>query len=273
MPDYHRTLGSRLLAGRFTGLRDTRESPAVAMVNQTFAKRYFPGEDAVGKRVAWDEIDGKPKWFRIVGVTSDFRQESLGAQPYPEVYVPEPQRTDPALTVVMRTVNDPVSLAPAARRTVREIDPNLPVFGMESAERILSGSLSQQRMVGILLTAFATLALALAMLGIYGVISYAVARRTREFGVRTALGAGRSDILRLVLGRGIVLAAAGIAAGTGLALGLTRVMRSMLFGIEATDLATFAITCLLLALAGVTACYLPARRALRVDPLTALRDE
>ncbi|HSE98916.1 MAG TPA: ABC transporter permease, partial [Blastocatellia bacterium] len=273
-PHYFSTMGIELLQGRELSEQDRGDSSRVIVVSEAMARRFWPGEDAVGKRIKLGSLDSPAPWMEIVGVVKDVRQFELGAEPRPQMYVPyeQPVYFRPSHLVV-RTQVEPMSLAATVRSAVWEIDKDQPVSNITSMENVLSESIARQRFSMLLLGIFATLALVLASVGIYGVMSYSVAQRTREIGIRMALGAQSRDVLKLVVGQGMRLAVAGVAAGLAVAFALTRLMSSLLFGVSAVDPVTFGGVSLLLAVVAFVACYIPARRATRVDPITSLRYE
>jgi putative ABC transport system permease protein len=211
--------------------------------------------------------------MQIVGVVGDVKSDGLDAQAVPEMYLPFAQNTMPNMTLALRTGGNPASLAPAVRREVQQLDRAQPVFHVRTMPELLARSVAQRRFNMLLLGVFALVALLLAAVGIYGVMSYTVAQRTHEIGVRLALGAQRSDVLRLVVGQGLRLVLVGVAAGLCAAFALSRVLASLLYNVSATDPATFAVVAFLLTIIALLACYLPARRATKVDPLIALRAE
>ncbi|MGH9404597.1 MAG: ABC transporter permease [Terriglobia bacterium] len=271
MPDYFRTMRIPLLRGRDFNSHDLPKSPNVAIINETMAHRFWPNQDAVGKRFAHDYQ--KPDWIRVIGVVGDVREFGLDEKPIPEAYFPESQGSDSYMAVVVRTSTPPLGETGALRAAVRSIDPGLPVFQVGTLSQIVSQSSEQQKFVALLLALFGLTALALAAVGIYGVISYSVAQRTHEIGVRMALGAQRSDVLRLVAREGLAIALAGIGVGLAAAFALTRLMSGILYGVKPSDPATFATVPFVLLAAAIAACYVPTRRATRVDPMVALRYE
>jgi putative ABC transport system permease protein len=279
--DFLKAMGIRLVRGRFFDEHDTQDSPLVTVIDEDFARLYFPGEDPVGKYFEGSKEMNIPH-AEIVGVVAHVKNYGLDT-PGPvqaELYRARdqvPERIQPLLadrvSLVVRTSTDPAALAPAVRRAVQEVDPNQPVYNVNTMEQVLSDSVASQRLSMLLLSIFAAVAMTLAAVGIYGVMSYAVAQRTHEFGVRMALGAEGRDVLRMVVRQGMVLTLAGVGAGLLGALALTRVMSSLLFGVSATDPLTFVGVPLLLALVSLAACFIPARRATKVDPMVALRYE
>jgi len=257
------------VAGRLFDAHDPPGHP-VAIINQTMARRCWPKQDAVGKRFG----DGRPDhWITVVGVIADLRQTSLADEPDAESYVPFPQSPVATMALVVRTTGDPLRLAPATRAAVRELDQELPISGVAALAEGLSQSTRSRRFSVLLLGSFALLAMILATVGIYGVISYSVTRRTHEIGIRLALGAERGRIQRMVVGRALIYGSAGVAIGVAGGLALTRLLRSMLYDVSATDPAVFAAASLFLLAIAALAGYVPARRASRTDPCVALRNE
>ena len=267
-------MGIPLLKGRQLTDGDTDSSPNVVVISETMARRYWPGEEAVGKRVAIGRIESPEDWIQIVGVAKDVRQFELNADPKPQMYLTHRQYGFfDARDLVVKTDVDPASMAGAIRKAVWEIDKDQPVSNIRTMETILADSIARQRFSMLLLAIFAAVALVLAAVGIYGVMSYSVAQRTHEIGIRMALGAQTSAVLKLAVGYGVKLVLAGIAIGLIAALALTRVMATLLFGVTATDPTTFALISLLLVAVAAIASYIPARRATRVNPIIALRYE
>jgi putative ABC transport system permease protein len=269
-PGYFGTLGISLLKGRDFSDRDKSDAPEVAIINQDLARTYFANEDPLGKRITFS--DGE-SWMSIVGVITDIKQVSLGSTAKPEVYFPYLQAASPAMSLVVRTTNAPLSQAAAVKGQIRVIDRDLPIEDGKTMEQLLAESVSGPRFNMLLLTMFAVVALVLALVGIYGVMSYTVTQRTHEIGIRVAVGAQSRDVFRMVIGQGMLLALIGVAFGLVGALALTRLMTSMLFGVEPNDPLTFATIALLVIAVALIACYLPGRRATKVDPLVALRYE
>jgi putative ABC transport system permease protein len=268
--DYFRVMSIPLMKGRAFTERDTKESPGVLLVNESLARKYWPGEEAIGKRLTIG-FEKTPR--EIVGVVGDAKQTSLDAQTPLAVYLPYQQFPYAGMTLVVRSGADAATVAGAVRREVQAIDPSLPVSNVRSMEQVLSASVAERRFSMTLVGLFATVALLLAMVGIYGVMAYTVSERTHEIGVRIALGAQAGDILRLILGQGLLLTLGGIGLGLGGAFLLTRLMSGLIYGVTATDPVTFAGVALALALVALAACFIPARRATRVDPMEALRYE
>jgi putative ABC transport system permease protein len=271
--DYFRAMGIRLLRGRLLNERDTRDSPHVAVINETMARKIFPDEDPIGKRITFDGGGDNPDWYEIVGVVSDVKQYGLDQATPMQTYEPYTQQTFPSMTLVARASGDPTHLTAAIRDAVLQLDKEQPIANVRTLDQILSTSIAQQRFSTLLLGVFAAVAISLAAIGIYGVLSYAVTQRTHEIGIRMALGAARRDVLRLVVGAGMRLALLGVAAGLAVAFGLTRLMSTLLFGVSATDPIIFGLIPLLIVTVALLACWIPARRATKVDPLDALRIE
>jgi putative ABC transport system permease protein len=284
-PDYFRTMGVPLRAGRDFNERDTADAPGVVILNETLARRQWPAENPIGKRVTMDDPRDNsraPRWMTVVGVVKDVKQNSWTDAPANEIYLPFQQGGGfyagtaghfSSMSIVVRTTVDPQTLATAAQEAVRSINRNLPVSGVVTMEQVVSDAIWQQRFNLQLIGLFASLALTLAAIGLYGVMSYSVAQRTREVGLRMALGAQRRDVVRLVVGQGMKLAVLGLGLGLAASVALTRLMRQLLFGVSATDVPTFALVTGSLAFVALLACLIPARRATRVDPMIALRYE
>jgi predicted permease len=272
-PDYFRTMGVPLVAGRFFAEEDADESRPTAIVNEAFARKYWPGESALGKRVRLGPNSDAAPWITVVGVVGNVRHTGLDSEPRPEVYRHLLTSPPTGPVVVVRTTADPSALVPTLGAAVRELDRGIPAATAQTMREIIARSVAERRFLMLLLAAFAGAALVLASVGIYGVVSNTVAQRTHEIGVRMALGATRRDVLRLVIRQGMTPAVLGLALGLAGALALTRVMRGLLFGVGARDPATLAASALLLAAVALAACYLPARRATKVDPMVALRYE
>ena len=274
-PGFVATLGIPLLRGRTFTDADNENAPRVGMINAMLARRFFPNEDPVGKRFVFGHPSAKnpPKWCTIVGVVSDTKMYGLANPARLEVYVPFRQDANSDMTLIVKSGADPAALTSAIREAVRSIDKDQPLIAISTMKELVGNSVATRRMTLVLLGLFSGLALVLGAIGIYGVISYSVAQRTHEIGIRMALGAPRRDVFRLVVGQGLKLAGIGIAIGIVAAFGLARLMSSLLYGVSAADFETFAGVATLLALVALLACYVPARRAMRVDPTVALRCE
>jgi putative ABC transport system permease protein len=272
-PSYFETIGARLLAGRGFTAFDNEKSEPVVIVNERLARRYFPEGSAVGMRIKLSKPTADSPWRTIIGVVSDEKQDSLASETKPEIFQSHLQYAQTQMSIVVRTSVAPESLIGAVRGEIRALDKDLPPYDIKTMREVLYESASRERFTTLLLAVFATLALALAAVGIYGVMSYTISQRTHEIGVRMALGAGSGDVLRLILGQGLRLALAGVGVGLLAAFVLTRLMSKLLYGVSATDPVTFAAIALLLATVALAACYIPARRATTVDPMVALRHE
>jgi putative ABC transport system permease protein len=274
---YMETMGVKLRQGRFFDYHDDVQSQPVAVINETMARQFWAGENALGKRFKLGSIDSQNPWVTVVGVVGDIKEMGLEAPTKAEMFFPYQQLPrmlwNMPRDLAVRTTGDPISVATAVRQAVWSVDRNQPVSNIRTMDEILSEEVAQRRIGMTLLAAFAALALALASLGIYGVLSYSVAQRTQEIGVRMALGAGRKDVLRMVVADGMRLAAAGVAIGLGASFALTWLMAGLLFGVSASDPLTLGAVTLLLITVALLACFIPARRATRVDPMVALRCE
>jgi putative ABC transport system permease protein len=265
-------MGIPLLKGRLFEEQDGPNAPQVILINETMANRYFPGEDPIGKRINLGDPESTP-WQMIVGIVRDTRHEALSAEPYSQMYAVHAQAPRRSLALVLQTSSDPMSLVSAIRSRIADMDSDLPLSNMRTMEQILSESIMRPRFNMLLITIFAVVAMMLASVGIYGVISYSVSQRTHEIGVRIALGARPGDIFRMVVGQGLKIALTGVGAGLVAALALTRVMVSLLYGVQATDPLTFAAISAALTAIVIMASYIPARRATKVDPMISLRYE
>jgi putative ABC transport system permease protein len=266
-------MGIPLLGGRFFDQSDTDKSLPTIIVNEALARRYFTDEDPIGKRLTFTKPAEKPTWQTIIGVVRNEKQDSLSAEPKPEIYQSYLQNAQDKMTFIVRTAGDPRLLAGAVREEIRALDKDLPPYNITTMSDVLYESLARERFTTLLLMVFAGLALVLASVGIYGVMSYAVTQRTQEIGIRMALGAQTRDIFRQVVGQALRLAGIGVALGLGAAFALTRLMASLLYGVSTTDPLTFALIALLLSGVSLLASYIPARRAMKVDPMIALRYE
>jgi putative ABC transport system permease protein len=271
-PSYFRTMGIPLLAGREFTDADNASGKRVMVINETMARQYWPRENPLGQAVTMKDW-GPPLTGEIVGVVGDVKTNGLDEAVGPMIYWPYFQFPQLFNTLVVRSDGDLIRLVPAVKAAIWAVNKNQPISKIETLEQVLSASLARRRLYMILLGVFAGAALLLASVGIYGVVSYSVNQRTQEMGIRIAVGAERGDVLRLVLGQGARAALLGIAAGIAAALALTRLMASLLFGVSASDPLTFLAVATLLTLVALSASYIPARRAMRVDPMVALRHE
>ncbi|HEY0003633.1 MAG TPA: ABC transporter permease [Pyrinomonadaceae bacterium] len=272
-PGYFRSMGIPIIAGRDFTEADTKDALQVTLIDERLAREYWPNESPLGKRIRFGPPESNEPWFTIIGMVGEVRHERLDQATRKTVYVPYQQIPDRQMTLTIRTTTDPTSLVAAVRQQVKELDPEQPLINVWTMEEVISRAVWQPRLYAILFGVFAGVALILASVGIYGVMSYAVTQRTHEIGIRMALGAQARDVLKMVLGQGLVLVLIGVAVGLGGAFALTRLMASLLYGVSATDPATFSAIALLLIGVALLACYIPARRAMKVDPMVALRYE
>jgi putative ABC transport system permease protein len=270
-PNYFRTMRIPLMRGRDVAETDTPEKPPVAVINETMARMFWPHQDAVGKRFKQGEPDAK--WITVVGVVGDVREFGLAAPPIPEAYFPESMQPSSELVLAVRTANDPHAQVPAVRNALHDLDSNLPWYGVQTMPEMVSGSSREKRFVALLLTLFAAVALTLASVGIYGVVSYSVSRRTREIGIRMAFGAEIRNVLGMVLRNVMLLVFTGVTLGILGAWALSRYLTSVLYAVRATDAVTYVMAALVMTLVAVVACLVPAHRATRIDPMVALRYE
>ena len=280
-PNYFRTMGIPLLRGRFFSEQDNDESHGVAMINQTMARRYWADEDPLGKRlqphfprakVPW-RPESTNTWLTIVGVVGDVAEDGLNDERPTEIYVPYMQNPSSLMNLLVRTTSDPLQLVPGVRNEVRRVGHDQPVSNIKTMESVFSESIAAPRVITSLVATFAAIALALAAIGVYSVISYSVAQRTHEVGIRIALGAQQQHVIGMILGQGLKLVLLGLAIGLTAAFAVTRVISSMLFGVTATDPLIFVMVSLLMVVIAIVASYFPARRALNVDPVIALRTD
>jgi putative ABC transport system permease protein len=274
-PDYFRVMGIRLLKGRtFTG-QDRADGKQVCMIDETFAQKHWPGEDSLGKRVKFGGLNDKDNpWIEVVGVVNHVKHYGVDQDSRIEMYLPYTQSPIPSFTLLVRTSADPAGVTTAVSRAVQSVDPDVPLYQVRTLESIVSDRVAERRLAAILISIFGTLALALAAVGIYGVMSYAVTQRSHELGIRMALGAQRQDIFKLVIRSGMMLAGMGLMIGFAAAFfGLAPLVASVLFRVTATDPPTYAISPLVLLAVALLASWIPARRATRVDPMIALRYE
>ncbi|HYZ89018.1 MAG TPA: ABC transporter permease, partial [Myxococcales bacterium] len=271
--NYFQAMGIPLLRGAPLDDHATKDAEHVAVVNESFARRFFPGQDALGKRFSSDVGEPDPKWVRIVGVVGDVRQFELGRAPEPEVYYPVAQSPTVAMTLVARSDLPLASLAPSIAREISALDPDQPVSGVQTLEDRVRSTLDQRRLSALLLSIFSAGALFLTVVGLYATLAFSVAQRTREIGVRMALGARIAGVIRLVVGQGMRLASLGVAIGIVAALVLGRLIAGLLYGVGSHDVATFTAVVVVLLGSALLACWVPARRAARVDPVVALHAE
>jgi predicted permease len=272
-PDYFRVLGAPLVRGRFFEAGDDEQAARVVLIDEALAQRFFPNVDPLGRHIKPGPRENKAPWMTIVGVVGNIKTDGFDKPDTPHLYLPIIQSPGYSMAVYVRTQGNPSGLSQALRQQVQGVDPNLPLFGEQTMEDLVSASLAQRRFAMQVVALFGVLALFLAGIGIYGVMAYSVTQRTREIGIRLALGASTGDILRWLLGRGMRLTLIGVAAGLLGALAVGRLLRGLLFGVAPTDVITYAGITLLLAIVALLACYIPARRATKVDPLVALRYE
>jgi putative ABC transport system permease protein len=267
-PGYFQVLDMPLVQGRQFNEQDKADGLPVAIVNETMARRFWPNEDPLGKRF---NFGAGGRWWTVVGVVRDSRRQGLDAPIRIESFLPHTQRPLSAMEVVLRTTDNPLAMTRTVRSAVWSLDGELPVSEIQTVEEMLGARVAPRRFNLLLLGLFALVAMLLAAVGIYGVMSYSVTQRTHEIGIRMALGAGQSDVLKLVVGHGMVLTLLGVAVGLTAAVALTRLLTTLLFGVSATDPLTFGLIALLLLVVALLACWLPARRATKVDPMIALR--
>jgi putative ABC transport system permease protein len=274
-PDYFRAMGIPLVRGRDFSEHDSGNVPQTALINETMGRRFWPGQDPLGQRIKFAGMEPQPQWMTVVGVVRDFRESALTSRPEPEAFVPFTQHLDGRLSdpnLVVRGAGDPTLLVSAIRETIRAVDKNVPVE-FTAMDALLADSVAQRRFQMRLLALFAGMALMLAAVGIYGVIAYSVSQRTHEIGIRMALGAERADVVRMVIGQGMRMAAVGTAMGILGAVALSRILSAQLYEVSAIDAGTYLAVSLLLLTVALVATYIPARRATAADPLVALRYE
>jgi putative ABC transport system permease protein len=273
---YFEALKIPLLKGRYFTEQDQRGALGAAIINQALARRYFADEDPIGKiiyNIGANQNEGDPERWEIVGVTGDVRHNSLTKEATPEIYLPYQQNSWSWGNFFVRTTNDAAALSQSFRETIRAGDKSVPVMNVQPLAQAISETVAQTRFYTFLFAVFGVTGLLLTLTGIYGVISYTVSQRTQEIGIRMALGARAGDVLKLIIGQGFILTLLGIALGLAGAMGLTRLIEAMLFGVSVTDTLTFAVISLLLMTVALVACFIPARRAAKVDPMIALRYE
>jgi putative ABC transport system permease protein len=267
-PDYFRVLETPLLKGRFFTEADTADSPQVVIVNQAFVKKYFRDGEALGKRISRD--DTNPKWATIVGVVADIKHRGLDTEAQPEYYLPHTQAPDREMVLAVRSAQDARALAHTVQEELRNVDADIPLSNVRTLDAVVADSIAPRRLSVVLLSAFSGIALLLASVGMYGVMSFLVVQRTHEIGVRIALGAQRSDVLRMVIGHAVKLLGIGAAIGLPIAFFSNSALRTLLYQVGPFDLSIFLIVTLILSGVALLASYIPALRAARADPVIAL---
>lgn len=273
-PEIHRVLQIPIVRGRSFTAQDGPDAPQSVVINEAMARRYFAGENPIGHRISvLSSGPGRPIWQEIVGVVGDVRQKGLDADVFPEIHLPYTQSAVGTMAILVRTVAEPVALAPAIRAQVQALDPNLPLTFMQTMEDVMAKSLADRRFGMRLLSIFGSVALMLTAIGLYGVMAAGVSDRTREIAVRLALGASPSRLVWTVVRQMLVITLTGVMAGVVVALGATRYLEPLLFGIPRTDFATYGTTAAILVMVTLVSSYLPARRVTRVNPATTLRSE
>jgi predicted permease len=270
---YFETLKIPLIRGRFFSERDAADAPGVAIIDETMARKYWPNEDPVGKRISFEGPPENRRWREVVGIVGHVKHKGLDGESRVQYYIPHPQRAQGGMFLAVRTAGTPSEVAPAVRGVIKNLDKDLPVFRVMAVEQLVADSMTLRRFTLTLLGIFASIALVLATVGLYGVLSYSVTQRSHEIGVRMALGASAADVLKLIVKQGMLLTGLGVVIGLIGAFALTRLMANLLFGVTASDPLTYGVIALLLALVALLACWLPARRATKVDPMIALRYE
>jgi predicted permease len=270
---YFETMQIPLIKGRLFNEQDTADKPPVVLVDEFMAQQLWPNQDPLGKRISFGDLDSKPQWASVVGVVGRIKHDTLDADSRIAFYLSQSQYISRLVNVVVRSNTDPVQLASEVIHQLHQLDPDLPVSGVLTMDQRVAESLARRRFATVLLGLFAVFALALATIGIYGVMAYLVNQGTREIGIRMALGASQRGVLRLVVKQGLVLALCGVGLGLVLAVAFSRLVSSLLFGVQATDPLTFATIALLLLMVALLASYIPARRAARIDPMISLRYE
>jgi predicted permease len=274
-PGYFSMLHVPIVLGREIGDQDTATSPQVTVVNESFVKKFFPNQNPIGRKIFWDDQENRDKPWEIVGVVKDVRDKSLKEQLVPQHYTAFAQAQEPAgmLNMAVRTAGDPSGLAEAVRNEIKAYNSALPIDNVRTLDRAIDNTISNEIIIAKLSSFFGVLALVLASIGLYGVMSYTIASRTRELGVRIALGAQRGDVLSMVMKEALLLVAVGLLVGVPASIAASRVITSMLYGLKPHDPAAMAIVILLLGLVAAIAGFIPARRATKVDPMVALRYE
>jgi putative ABC transport system permease protein len=270
-PDYFTTLGIPLLRGRDFGPGDNQQSPAVVIVNRGMAQMFWPHQNPIGRHLRIKK--GQSTLAEVIGIASDVKQHDVWQVPEPFLYEPVAQSSFPEYNILVRTRGDPMALLPAVRQQVAALDPQVPVYGAETLEQLAADSMAEPRMTASLVSLFGALVLILAIAGIYGVMTYSVVQRTHEVGIRMALGAQKRDVLKMVVGQGLRLAVVGVVIGIAGALALMQFLTSLLYGVKPTTPLTFVVVSLILTGVALLASWIPARRAMKVDPIVALRHE
>ncbi|MGC1256565.1 MAG: FtsX-like permease family protein, partial [Candidatus Acidiferrales bacterium] len=271
--DYFRTIKIPLLDGRYISEADGPDQPPVAVVSESFARRYFARENPLGKMIKQGQSDSDQPWARIVGVVADVKYDPYARQETPPVYLPYRQSPPNLGYLAIKTTGDPTTFGAAVRSAIDAVDPDQPIDDVWTLQKVISNQLLGLSYVAVMLSALGAIALVLASIGVYGVMAYSVSERTHEIGVRLALGAQRRDVMNLVLTRGVILTSIGLLIGLPISVALAQLLAGVIFGVSAGDFTTFAGTTLLLCAITMLACYIPARRAMSVDPIVALRYE
>jgi putative ABC transport system permease protein len=271
--DYFRAMRIPLRSGRLLEESDSQDQPPVVVVSQSFARRFFPGENAIGKFIKAGGDDAKSPWAKIVGVVGDIKYGVFETQTAPPIYFPYRQAPQAFTYLALKTEHDPTAFVTAVRSEVATIDPDLPVSEFFTLEKVFSDQVLGLSYVAVMLTVMGVIALVLAAVGVYGVMAYSVAERTQEIGVRVAMGAQPRDVLRLIMSRGVLITSVGLLIGLPLAWGLAQLMASLIYGVSAGDVTTFVVITLLMGAITLVACYVPTRKAMSVDPIIALRYE
>jgi predicted permease len=270
---YFETMKIPLIRGRFFSERDVADAPGVTIIDETMARKYWPNEDPLGKRIAFEGTRDNPRWREIIGIVGHVKHKDLEGESRVQYYIPHAQRAQANMFLAVRTSGTPTEQSPAVRNVIKNLDKDLPVFRVMAVEQLVADSMTLRRFTLTLLGIFAVIALVLATVGLYGVLSYSVTQRSHEIGIRLALGARAADVLKLIVKQGMSLAGVGVLLGLVGAFVLTRLMAKLLFGVTASDPLTYVVIALLLATVALLACWLPARRATKVDPMIALRYE
>ncbi|HYL97405.1 MAG TPA: FtsX-like permease family protein, partial [Blastocatellia bacterium] len=269
--DYFKTMSIPVRAGRNFSKADGATSKEVVIINEALARQFWPGENPIGKRLSWSQA--KPDWREVAGIVADTHEQEIAKPPMPEVFFPYAQASGSSMTIVVRSRIDAAAVANEVREQLAKVDPELPLYEIREMKNILSASTAVTRFQALLMGLLGALALALAGAGIYSVISYGVSQRTQEIGIRKSLGASRADLLKLIVGNGMLLVLVGAVIGLGASLALSRLMSGLLFGVSPRDPLTFVVLIAAVAVVGLLACLIPALRAMRIEPVAALRYE